>query len=98
MPQLTFEIIRQGETPFVADVLSMPDYKTAWCHVEILALRIKDGAGAHIRVRNSEGEIIIRTGVATALVSIEKCCYLSCPLKAGLGSRAIRFSPPRVRD
>jgi len=84
MAAFTFEIIRQGEAPVIADVLELPDEQALWCQVEALALRITNGDGASIRVKNHQGETVIRTGVATALASIEKCSCTICPLKKGL--------------
>jgi hypothetical protein len=41
--------------------------------------RIENTDGAFIRVKNSEGATVVRTGVTTALVSIEKCSCVACP-------------------
>jgi hypothetical protein len=96
MPLSTLEITRHGETPIVADILSLSNDKAVWCHVEVLALRIKDRDGAFIRVKNPKGEIIIRTGIATALASIEKCRCVVCPLKNSLDRRSSdgRYAAP----
>jgi hypothetical protein len=90
MSAFTFEIIRQGETPFIADVMTLPDERAIWCQVEALALRINRGDGASIRVKNRKGETVIRTGVATALASIEKCSCTACPLKKEVARRFSR--------
>jgi hypothetical protein len=84
MSPFTFEIVRQGDRPVIAKVMTLSGDRAIWCQVEALALRVEDGDGASIRVKNSKGEIVIRTGVATALASIEKCSCTSCPLKEGL--------------
>jgi hypothetical protein len=52
-----------------------------------LALRIENRDSAFIRVKNSEGATVVRTGVTTALVSIEKCSCVACPLKRELERR-----------
>ena len=83
MSAFTFEIIRRGEAPVIANVLTPPDERVIWCQVEALALRIRSCDGASIRVKNAKGETVIRTGVATALASIEKCSCKSCRLKRG---------------
>ena len=83
MTEFTFEIVRQGERPVIAKVMTLADDRAIWCQVEALALQIKNGDGALIRVRNPEGEIVVRTGVVTALASIEKCSCTRCPLKKG---------------
>ena len=87
MPAFTFEIVRQGDAPIIAYVVKMSDERAVWCQVEALALAIKDSSGAFIRVKNPKGETVIRTGVATALASIEKCSYTICPLKKELKRR-----------
>ena len=84
MSAFTFEIVRQGETPVIAHVLTLSDERAIWCQVEALALRIEGNDGAAIRVKNPKGETMIRAGVATALASIEKCSCKACPLKKWL--------------
>ena len=43
---------------------------------------------AHLfEFKNSEGATVVRTGVTTALVSIEKCSCVACPLKRELERR-----------
>ena len=43
---------------------------------------------AHLfEVKNSEGATVVRTGVSTALLSIEKCSCVACPLKRELERR-----------
>jgi DNA-binding CsgD family transcriptional regulator len=81
MPMFTFEIKRHGETSIFTESLSISDAKGIWCHVEVFALRFKHRFEGTIQVKNFEDEIIIRTGVATALASIEKCRCVICPLK-----------------
>ncbi len=94
MSAFTFEIVRNGETPVIADVLTLSEERVIWCQVEALAVRVKNPDGASIRVKNGKGEMLIQAGVSTALASIEKCSCTSCPLKKGLeggfssGSRA----------
>jgi hypothetical protein len=108
MLAFTFEIIRHGEEPLIANVLTPPDERAIWCQVEALALQIRNCDGASIRVKNAKGETVIRTGVATALASIEKCSCKSCPLKRGLErrfslgdhaaiERRVDFAPCRTR-
>jgi hypothetical protein len=101
MPVFTFEIVRHGEAPAIADVLTLPDERAIWCRAEAwlsderaiwcraeaLALRIENTDSAFIRVKNSEGATVVRTGVTTALVSIEKCSCVACPLKRELERR-----------
>jgi hypothetical protein len=88
MSVFTFEIIQQGETPVVAKVLTLSDERAIWCDVEALALQMKSGDGAFIRVKNHRGQTVIRTGVATALASIETCSCETCPLKEVVVARS----------
>ena len=95
MSVLTFEIVCDSEAPVIADVLTLPDKpgvscrteawlsneRAIWCRAEALALRTKNRDSAFIRVKNSEGATVVRTGIATALASIEKCSCVACPLK-----------------
>jgi len=101
MSVFTFEIVRHDEAPVIADVLRLPDERVMWCRAEAwlskeraiwcraeaLALRIEKRDSAFIRVKNSEGETIVRAGVTTALASIEKCSCVACPLKRELERR-----------
>jgi hypothetical protein len=80
MPYFTFEIVRPEGAPFPAGVFSLSDCAAAWCFVELLACRNKD-ANAYIRVVNSDGEMVIRSGVSAALASIRTCRRANCPLK-----------------
>jgi hypothetical protein len=56
MSVFTFEIIQRGETPVIAEVLTLSDERAIWCHVEALALRMK--SGAFIRVKNHMGQTV----------------------------------------
>jgi hypothetical protein len=88
MSAFTFEIVREGEASIVAEVLTLSDDKAIWCYLEALALRFQHSDGAFIRVKNSEGETVVRAGVTTALASIEMCPCKSCLLKRELKRRA----------
>ena len=87
MSVFTFEIVRNGETADIADVVTLSGERVVWRQVEALALRIKNPDGASIRVKNSKGETVVRAGVRTALASIEKCLFANCPLKKGFEER-----------
>jgi hypothetical protein len=80
MPKYTFEIIERGEVKSTPTVLALPNDRALWSCVEALALRAAGLQGASIRVRNSQGDVIIRAGISTALASIEGC-KAECPLK-----------------
>ncbi len=81
MPHFTFELSRNDEPPVVIYRQNLPDNRSAWCRVEFLACGHKSDRDMCIRVRDREGVVIIRTGVATALASIEQCPRTRCPLR-----------------
>lgn len=85
MPQYTFELVRDFEAPVVVDIRSFPNSRAAWCHIEFLALRHRDEARARLQVKNSDGEIIILTGIATAVASAKRCSEAQCLVKRLLG-------------
>ena len=93
MPGFTLEIIWQGKSSVLTRVLRLSDERPIWCQVEALALRMPNRACAIILVKNSEGETIVRTGVVTALASIEKCQPSACPLKKELERRVSTARP-----
>jgi len=96
MSAFTLEIVRRGETPAVADVVTLPDGRLIWRQVEALALLIESPEGAFIRVKNEKAETIIRAGVRTTLASIHHCPCTGCPLKKALTKRAAAGMGPGV--
>lgn len=103
MTAFTFEYSRRGESPLIAETIDISNEAAIWCHVEALALRMGGTPGAFIRVRDEKGRPVVRTGVATALASIEKCACGTCPLKEAAARGEIpeggapKFSPCRSR-
>ena len=89
MPAFTLEIVRTGETPTVAGVVTLPDGRAIWRQVEALALMIEEPDATFIRVKNDEGKTVIHAGVRTTLASIHHCACVSCPLKIALTKRSI---------
>jgi hypothetical protein len=81
MPQFTFEIARDEGPPVAAYELSLTDYRAAWCHAEFLACKYKDSSDSYILVKDENGGVTIRTGIATALASIQTCRRANCPVK-----------------
>jgi hypothetical protein len=84
MTTLVFEVLEQGMPAAPAKVLTLPDGRAIWAHIEALALHMVGREGAIIRVKNANDETIARVGVATALVSIERCPCDDCPIKKAL--------------
>jgi hypothetical protein len=87
VPAFTFEIVQQSDASVVAHNLMLSSEQPIWCHVEALALDIQNRGRAFIRVKNSVGETVVRTGVTTALASIEKCSRADCPIKTEFEQR-----------
>ncbi|QGM96926.1 hypothetical protein [Methylocystis parvus] len=88
MASFTFEYSRRGDAPLIAERIDVPNGAAIWCYVEVLALRVGESPGAFIRVTNEGGQAVVRTGVATALASIEQCPCGSCAVKeAARGGR-----------
>ena len=94
MSAFTLEIVRRGETPAVADVVTIPSGRLIWRQVEALALLVENPDGAFIRVKNEKAETIIRAGVRTTLASIHHCPCTGCPLKKALAKRAAAEADP----
>jgi hypothetical protein len=100
MTAFTFEYSLHGETPLVYETIDVDADAAIWCHVEAMALRVGERPGAYIRVRDAAGHAVVRTGVATALASIEQCACGHCTLKEAARSgpaalAAFRPSPCR---
>ncbi|WP_424360377.1 hypothetical protein [Methylocystis parvus] len=88
MTDFTFEYCRRGEAPLLVETIDVPNEAAIWCFVEALALRLGESPGAFIRVCNERGQAVVRTGVSTALASIEQCPCGSCAVKeAARGGR-----------
>lgn len=81
MTAFTFEYALHGEAPLVHEIIDVDNGAAIWCHVEALALRVGERPGAFIRVKDDKGNAVVRTGVATALASIEQCACGHCTLK-----------------
>ncbi len=95
MPQFVFEIARLEGPPVSAHALSLPDCRSAWCHAEALACEHKDSFDSCIIVRDERGGVIIRTGIVTALASIQRCRRPNCPLKGPQSLKHATRQPSR---
>jgi hypothetical protein len=84
MPPIRFELLRSDGAPVVYFPASLPVYRRIWCQVEIMALYLQDGPLTRIRVKGADEEMLLQTGVATALASIQACEFSACPLKSRL--------------
>jgi hypothetical protein len=84
MPPIRFELLRSDGAPVVYFPASLPVYRRIWCQVEIMALYLQDGPLTRIRVKGADEEMLLQTGVVTALASIQACEFSACPLKSRL--------------
>ncbi|GLI95477.1 hypothetical protein LMG27198_44690 [Methylocystis echinoides] len=84
MPPIRFELLRSDGAPVVYFPASLPLYRRLWCQVEVMALYLQDGPLTRIRVKGADEEMLLQTGVATALASIQACEFSACPLKSRL--------------
>ena len=87
MSLFTLEVVRNGETPAVVDVVTLFVGRVSWRQVEALALMIDASDDMFIRVKNDEGKTVVRAGVRTTLASIHQCPCMSCPLKRAFAKR-----------
>jgi hypothetical protein len=96
MTAFTFEYFRKGEAPILREKIEISNPAAIWLHVEALALRAGESPGAFIRVRDERGQVVVRAGVATALVAIEQCpcgCELKEILRGGKKFDGLPLSP-----
>jgi hypothetical protein len=98
MSLFTLEVVRNGETPAVVDVVTLFAGKVSWRQVEALALMIDSRDDIFIRVKNDEGKTVIRAGVRTTLASIHHCPCMSCPIKRAFAKRAATDAGRRLRS
>jgi hypothetical protein len=84
MPPIRFELFRSDGAPGVYFPTSLPLDRRIWCQVEIMALYLQAGPLTRIRVKGADEEMLLQTGVATALASIQACEFSACPLKSRL--------------
>lgn len=84
MPPIRFELLRSDGGPVVYFPAASPLYRRIWCQVEIMALYLQHGPLTRIRVRGADEEMLLQTGVATALASIQACEFSECRLKSRL--------------
>lgn len=88
MSSIRFELLRSDGAPVVYFPVSLPLYRRVWCQVEIMALYLRRGPLTRIRVRGADEQMILQTGVATALASIQACEFSKCRLKSRLTAPA----------
>ena len=88
MPLFTFEVVGPDDLTLVADERDLPSSAEAWGHLEVLALQLRSYDQVQLRVKDPDGVVIIRTGVATSIATIEVCRNAACPIKDLLAGRS----------
>lgn len=66
MHRYDFEVSRGSRVVYCERGVMLPNDRSAWGHVEIIADQVVTTPGARIRVADENGQIIILTGVVSA--------------------------------
>jgi hypothetical protein len=87
MPRFTFEVWGSDDLLLLADERDLPSGAEAWGHLEVLALQLRSNSRVRLCVKDPDGVVIIRTGLAATIASIERCPSVACPIKDLLAGR-----------
>ena len=87
MPRFTFEVLGLDDLVLVADERELSSGSEAWGHLEVLALQLRWHRQLRLRVKDTDGVVIIRTGIVASIASIERCRNVECPIKDLLAGR-----------
>ncbi|HKN27056.1 MAG TPA: hypothetical protein VJY34_03905 [Roseiarcus sp.] len=90
MPLFSFEVSRPDGSNLVADKRDLPSNTEAWGHLEVLAIQFRRHRDVQMCVRDSDGSIVILSGIAILIATIERCGRTMCPIKDLLASGARR--------
>ncbi len=88
MPLFSFEVLRPDGSNLVADKRDLPSNAEVWGHLEVLAIQLRRHRDVQLCVKDSDGSIIILSGVGIPIATIEKCRWTTCPIKELLASGA----------
>ena len=93
MPLYVFEVLRPDGGIVTTDERDLPESSEAWGHLEVLAIQLQhqNQSDLLLRVKDVDGVIVILTGVAGAIASVERCRQLTCPIKDLLAGGAVRL-------
>lgn len=74
MHRYDFEVSRESRVVYCERGVMLPNDRSAWGHVQLIADHVVTTPGARIRVADEDGQIIILTGVVSAQrVSNARC-------------------------
>jgi hypothetical protein len=95
VPLYSFEVVRPDGSNFVAAKCDLPSNADAWGHLEVLAIQLRHRRDVQLCVRDSDGSIVILSGIALVIATIERCRQTACPIKDLLasGARACACAP-----
>jgi hypothetical protein len=68
MDAFTLELIRPGGDPVQVKTIKVSSASDIWGYVECAARRLSEPEGTRIRVRDSNGGVVVLTGARTALL------------------------------
>jgi len=88
MPLFSFEVLGPDGSNLVADKRDLPSSAEVWGHLEVLAIQLRRHRDVQLCVKDSDGSIIILSGVGIPIATIEKCRWTTCPIKELLASGA----------
>jgi hypothetical protein len=88
VPHYSFEVVRADGSSLVAAKRDLPSHADAWGHLEVLAIQLRHRRDVQLCVRDSDGSIVILSGIAIAIAAIERCGWTACPIKDLLASGA----------
>jgi len=90
MPLFSFEVLRPDGSNLVSDKRVLPSNAEAWGYLEVLAVQLRRHRDVQLCVKDSDGSIVILSGIATLIATIERCGRTTCPIKDLLASGARR--------
>jgi len=95
VPLYSFEVVRADGSNLVAAKRDLPSNADAWGHLEVLAIQLRHRRDVQLCVRDSDGSIVILSGIATVIATIEGCRRTACPIKDLLarGARTCACAP-----
>ena len=88
MPLFSFEVLRPDGSSLVADKRDLPSNAEVWGHLEVLAIQLRRHRDVQLCVKDSDGSIVILSGIDIPIATIERCRRTTCPVKELLASGA----------
>ena len=88
MPLFSFEVLGPDGSNLVADKRDLPSNAEVWGHLEVLAIQLRRHRDVQLCVKDSDGSIVILSGIGIPIATIERCRWTTCPIKELLASGA----------